>query len=156
MWDAAGWIWLLVEFPSFLFVCCSCFHVPARSMDSDQDVQEKKATSKPHQSAGPIKSWWQRKNRESPPCLMCVTTEREKKSRLCSCNYCIANFHELIDISTANVSCHSFICNSCYICQPQILWMEHLVFLFVYNERAACFLFVHFYCVFQVSSPPAN
>lgn len=77
--DAAGPLWLLVQqFPSFLFVCWSCFHVPARSMDSDQDVQETKATGEPHQSTAPIKSWWQRENRESPPCLMCVATgERE-------------------------------------------------------------------------------
>lgn len=107
-WDTAGWLWLLVQqFPSFLFVCCSCFHVPARSMDSDQDMQETKATSEPHQSVVPIKTWWQRENRESKPCLMCVATEGEKKSRPCASNYLIPNFHKLNDVSTAALLCHT-------------------------------------------------
>lgn len=158
-WDTAGWIWLLVQFSPILFVCCSCFHVAARSMDSDHDVQGgKKATRVPHQSAGPIKSWWQRENRESPPCLMCVATEkeREKSSRLCTCNYCIVNFHKLSDISTANLSCHSFICNSCYSCQPQILWMEHLVFfLSIMKEQPVSCLCI-FIMFFKTSSASAN
>lgn len=48
---------------------------------------------------------------------------------------------------------YSSICSSCNISQPQTEW-----FLFVYNERAAGFLFVHFYCVynFSKSSPSTN
>lgn len=39
------------------------------------------AATEPHQSPVPIKSWWQRENRESKPRLMCVATERQRERK---------------------------------------------------------------------------
>lgn len=67
---------------------CPSLRVPTRSIDTDQDTLETKATTEPHQSPVPIKSWWQRENRESEPRLMCVATERERGQRyLYACNH---------------------------------------------------------------------
>lgn len=49
-----------------------------RSIDTDQDMPETIAATQPHQRPAPIKSWWQRENRTSEPCLMCVASEIEK------------------------------------------------------------------------------
>lgn len=86
--------WLSMDSDTIVFhlpcVCSSCFHVPARSIDTDQDTLETKAATKPHQSPEPIKSWWQRENRESKQRLMCVAAERQKDRgprHLCVRNY---------------------------------------------------------------------
>lgn len=49
-----------------------------RSIDTDQDMPETIAATQPHQRPAPIESWWQRENRTSEPCLMCVASETEK------------------------------------------------------------------------------
>lgn len=76
-----SWWNMAADTPVSLLPCVSApgSHVPTRSIDTDQDTLETKATSEPHQRAAPIKSWWQRENRESEPRLMCVATDTQRE-----------------------------------------------------------------------------
>lgn len=78
------------SFPPPPCVCSSCLHVPTRSIDTDQDTLETKATTEPHQSPVPIKSWWQRENRERASHVWCVWPQRERERGqryLYACNH---------------------------------------------------------------------